>query len=226
MFLKKTFLFFLLGCIAFQSVTFGQGDEETIREVLKKATGIQTFALHISPIKEGLTNRNYKVFLNTTPLFVRLGHKDPRSLGKDIEHVIEIVQKLKNLMPKQQKGLCHQDLVPDNFIFDGTTLYLVDWEYAEWSDPFFDLAALCIEHQFDEEEKAMLLNDYFANSTEEQRIHLEMMCMLYSLRDALWYFIENKPSSQKQCDYIELANYHYKNFFTSQQWLQKHNVAL
>ena len=326
MLFKRILIAVLLGLIPFQSVAFSQDDEQTIREIFEKTSGRKIFSLTISPIKEGLTNRNFKVLFDGTPFFVRLGHKDPQSLRidrvkelslyrlaekdgiaprlmysdakagnliapfiqgtaygkkdgrwlyertesihkivtllkrchshlspvqpgldypfmiinayiqqalsasiplpKDIDHAIEIVRNLKSQIPQQQSVLCHQDLVPDNFIFDGKRLYLVDWEYAEWSDPFFDFTALCIEHQFDEEEKNMVLKQYFQTPTEEQRIHLEMMCMLYSLRDALWYFIENDPSPQKKCDYLGLANFHYQNFYASEQWLLAHHIPL
>ena len=116
--------------------------------------------------------------------------------------------------------------MPDNFIFDGKRLYLIDWEYAEWGDPFYDLAALCIEHQFTEEEKGLFLKNYVSTPTEEQRIHLEMMCMLYSLRDALWYFLEYNPASTKTSDFLTLANDHYHNFYAGARWLEAHHIVV
>lgn len=323
---QRIIIFFLFAIVTFQASAFAQGEEETIRAIFEKTTGCKTFSLDIAPIKEGMTNKNFKVLMNGTPYFVRLGHKDPQSLRidrvkerslyrlvekdgiaprllysdtgtgnlvapfiqgtpygkkggkwlyersesikqivallrryhahpapkcpvvdypfkiiddyiqqaqvasiplpKDIDRVIAIVQALKRRIPQQKKVLCHQDLVPDNFIFDGKKLYLVDWEYAEWSNPFYDLAALCTEHQFDEEEKRMLLQNYFQSPGEEQRIVLEMMCMLYSLRDCLWYILENNRSAHHACDFIGLAREHYQNFFASMRWLEVHQVRL
>ena len=323
---KRFFALLLLSLLSLKGAAFCQGDEQIIRELFERTTGRTTFSLNIIPIAEGLTNRNYKVFFDGDPVFVRLGHKDPHSLRidrakelsmyrlvekdgiapqllysdpatgtlvapfiqgtpygkkggqwlyertesirkivsllcrthahqspglqeieypfhiieayiqqaraasallpKDIDRALDMVRTLKSYHPQHSSVLCHQDLVPDNFIFDGENLFLVDWEYADWGDPMYDLAALCIEHQFDEEEKEMVLQNYFQTPTEKERVHLEMMCMLYSLRDALWYFIENNPSPEKRCDYLGLAYYHYHNFYASAQWLQDHQVSL
>lgn len=40
------------------------------------------------------------------------------------------------------RGLIHTDLIPENFIDDGTRIWLIDWEYAGLGDPATDLANL------------------------------------------------------------------------------------
>src|SRR4051794_6618501 len=37
---------------------------------------------------------------------------------------------------------CHNDLLPANFLHDGDTIRIVDWEYAGMGDRFFDLGNL------------------------------------------------------------------------------------
>ncbi len=317
------FLLFALCCL--QGAAFCHTDEESIRQILKTMTGRPSSVVHMSAIKEGLTNRNFKVLVDGTVLFVRLGHADPQSLridrrkefcvynlvekawiapkllyadpstgslvttfiqgtpyGKrggvwlydraesirhivallkcahaysspdaqgdeypfkivdayiqqartsavplpeDIDRAIDIIQSLKRQIPAHARVLCHQDLVPENFLFDGQRLYLVDWEYAEWSNPFYDLASLCVEHGYDEEEKQMLLEAYFQTPSKEQRRHLEMMCMLYSMRDALWYFLEQERLPEQKDSFLELARHHYQNFFASERWLRGEKVV-
>jgi thiamine kinase-like enzyme len=325
MVLRQIYSFVLL-LAALQAVAFSQGDEETIRHVFEKTIGRTNLSLQVSRINGGLTNKNFKVVFEGDPLFVRLGHSDPKSLridrvkeralytlvekdgiapkliysdaeagtliasfiqgspyGKmggrwlydrdesiknivavlqqvhahessslqsidypfhiieeyicqahsasifvppDIERAVDVARKLKAYVPQHKNVLCHQDLVPDNFIYDGKKLYLVDWEYADFGNAFYDLAALCIEHGYNDEEKELLLKAYFQTPTEEQRIHLEIMCMLYSLRDSLWYIIQNQQTMKKPCDFLELANYHYQNFAVSERWLQAHHISL
>jgi len=60
---------------------------------------------------------------------------------------------------------CHIDPTPSNFIrgrdADGASrLYLIDWEYAEMSEPAYDLAGLSIEAEFSDGEDAALLAAY------------------------------------------------------------------
>ena len=33
----------------------------------------------------------------------------------------------------------HNDLLPGNFLHDGTRMWLIDWDYAGWGSPLFDL---------------------------------------------------------------------------------------
>jgi aminoglycoside phosphotransferase (APT) family kinase protein len=41
---------------------------------------------------------------------------------------------------------CHNDLLPANFIHDGTRLWLLDWEYAGMGDPAFDFANFAVNN--------------------------------------------------------------------------------
>lgn len=323
---QKRLLAILLSISLLPAFGYCQNDESAIQEVLEQISGHKLSPVRTFRIKEGLTNRNYKVFIGETPVFVRLGHENPASLKIDrekerffyslverdgiapkllysnpangtlvvqfitgtaygkirgtwlydrkqsihaiatllrrahankapvpptvdypfqiiedyiqqarsasiplprtIDNVIDIVHRLQGIIPAHTKVLCHQDLVPENFIFDGQRLYLIDWEYAEWSNPYYDLASICIEHGYTNEEKELLLSCYCEHPTAQDRIHLEEMCMLYSMRDALWYFIERQQSLHRPCDFLELANLHYRNFFTSLQWLHNHGIQL
>jgi thiamine kinase-like enzyme len=60
---------------------------------------------------------------------------------------------------------CHIDPTPHNFIrgrgADGARrMFLIDWEYAEMSEPAYDLAGLSIEAEFDAAEDRALLAAY------------------------------------------------------------------
>ncbi len=151
--------------------------------------------------------------------YLEKAHQLSVALPQDMDEVINIVQKIKLSLPSQPKVLCHQDLFPTNFIYDGEKLYLIDWEYAHWSDPFYDLASLCVQNQFDREEKEIALTSYFGLATSQHKTHLEMMCMLYSMRSALWCFNQNQNMADKSFDFLKLANMHYNNFFISYRWL-------
>jgi thiamine kinase-like enzyme len=67
--------------------------------------------------------------------------------------------------PGRRLAPCHIDPTPHNFLrgrdADGRRrLYLIDWEYAEMSEPAYDLAGLSIEAEFSEAEEQGLLNAY------------------------------------------------------------------
>jgi len=76
-------------------------------------------------------------------------------------------EKLRNLVDDPMRRLvpCHIDPTPHNFIrgrgSDGASrLYLIDWEYAEMSEPAYDLAGLSIEAELGDAEDRALLAAY------------------------------------------------------------------
>lgn len=52
---------------------------------------------------------------------------------------------------------CHNDPVPENFLFAGPRTWLVDWEYAGMNDPAFDLAYLSLEADLSPDSEHTLL---------------------------------------------------------------------
>jgi thiamine kinase-like enzyme len=92
--------------------------------------------------------------------------KSPRAAAQFGE-ARRAAEKLRNLVDDPERRLvpCHVDPTPHNFIrargSDGTArLYLIDWEYAEMSEPAYDLAGLSIEAEFNDTEDRALLAAY------------------------------------------------------------------
>ena len=55
----------------------------------------------------------------------------------------------------------HNDLLPANFIDDGQRLWLIDWDYAGFNSPLFDLGNLCSNNEVASEDEDWLLEAYF-----------------------------------------------------------------
>jgi len=92
--------------------------------------------------------------------------KSPRA-ATQFGEVRRAAEPLRDVMdgPGRRLVPCHIDPTPSNFIRgrapDGVSrMYLIDWEYAEMSEPAYDLAGLSIEAQFSESEDAALLAAY------------------------------------------------------------------
>ena len=109
--------------------------------------------------------------------------------------------------------LCHHDWFWENLLFDGSRLWLVDWEYADWDDPYFDLAGFCIEHGLTFDERTLAIVAYDPSYTHSQRLKLEQMCMLYALKTAMWGFIQKKMVPDLTFDITVVARKHMATFW-------------
>jgi thiamine kinase-like enzyme len=104
---------------------------------------------------------------------------------------------------------CHNDLLNANFIDDGSSLRVVDWEYAGMGDPFFDLANFSINHELSEEQKSRLLEAYFGEPTAEQSASLELMCFMSDFREAMWGVVQ-QGISDLDVDFVAYADEHFE----------------
>jgi len=80
----------------------------------------------------------------------------PDPLTHEVSEALAMVRK----MPEMY-ALCHNDLNPYNIIWMGEEVKLIDFEYAAYTDIYFDLATICVEFKLSEAEEAYLLACYF-----------------------------------------------------------------
>ncbi|MFM9842027.1 MAG: phosphotransferase [Dongiaceae bacterium] len=92
--------------------------------------------------------------------------KSPRAAAQ-FREIREAAERLRGSVdaPGRRLVSCHIDPTPHNFIRSqdaegASRLYLIDWEYAEMSEPAYDLAGLSIEAEFSEAEDRALLAAY------------------------------------------------------------------
>ena len=90
----------------------------------------------------------------------------------------------------------HNDLLAANFIDDGERLWLIDWDYAGFNSPLFDLANLASNNEYSPEMEERLLAAYFGEAPGEglMRRFLAMQCASL-LRETLWSMVSEIHSS-------------------------------
>lgn len=100
----------------------------------------------------------------------------------------------------------HNDLLAANFIDAGERLWLIDWDYAGFNSPLFDLANLCSNNEVGQANEASLLEAYFERplSSELARRYLAMKCVSL-LREAMWGMVSELHSSL-DVDYVSYAH--------------------
>jgi thiamine kinase-like enzyme len=89
---------------------------------------------------------------------------------------------------------CHNDLLADNYIEQGTRLRLVDWEYSGNGDPAFELGNTCRELDYDDARVRELCEAYFghARAAVVGRVRLHMI--VSDVGWALWAAIQTAIS--------------------------------
>lgn len=84
----------------------------------------------------------------------------------------------------------HNDMLAANFIDDGMRLWLVDWDYAGFNSPLFDLGGLSSNSGFGPEARDRLLELYFERPvTDELRLKAAAMTAASLLREAMWSMV-------------------------------------
>lgn len=81
--------------------------------------------------------------------------------------------------------LCHNDAHHLNVIDTGR-LWLIDWEYAGLGSPWFDLASVACNHDFDATERRELLRHYLGETHAGAVSRLELACRLFEGIRRLW----------------------------------------
>ncbi len=89
----------------------------------------------------------------------------------------------------------HNDLLAANFVDDGRRLWLVDWDYAGWNSPLFDLGGLASNSELPMADRLWLLEAYFGRPpTDELQRRAQAMLAASLLREALWSMVSELHS--------------------------------
>ncbi len=84
----------------------------------------------------------------------------------------------------------HNDLLAANFLDDGKRLWLIDWDYAGFNSPLFDLGNLCSNNEVAPADETRLLEAYFEGPlTPERRRSYEAMKCASLLRETMWSMV-------------------------------------
>jgi thiamine kinase-like enzyme len=96
----------------------------------------------------------------------------------------------------------HNDMLPANFIDDGSKIWLIDFEYAAYSTAMFDLAGIASNALFEPDQDVALLAAYFGSEPDAGLIkaHAAMKCASL-LREAMWSMVSELHLDAPGVDY-------------------------
>lgn len=90
----------------------------------------------------------------------------------------------------------HNDLLAANVIDDGARLWLIDWDYAGFNSPLFDLGGLAANNGLGPEQERAMLARYFGKPPAPAlwRSYLAMKTAA-ALREAMWSMVSETHSA-------------------------------
>ena len=124
--------------------------------------------------------------------------------AREVAHQVATVYPLSDPVP------CHNDLLTANVIVsEGSSLMLVDWEYAGMGDRFFDLGNLSINNGFDEDADLRLLRAYLGRDPDDHAsAALVVMRAMSDVREAVWGVVQ-ATISELSFDFAAYARRHF-----------------
>ncbi len=106
----------------------------------------------------------------------------------------------------------HNDLLAANFIKNSKKLFLVDWEYAGYNTPLFDLGGLSSNNNFSKKQEIIMLENYFEKKVSNSLLH-KYYCLKAAslLRETMWSMVAEKIS-KIDFDYQNYTKKNMENF--------------
>ncbi len=131
---------------------------KSLDELQIKALGQQLSLLHESSAPAPTIGYRQTILNYLKIIDEKTGHREFRDECKDILDLADCWDQ------SPERCFCHHDLNPGNVLWNGTRLLFIDWEYARYAHPLFDLASLSCYLQLSDSEMNCLLENYSARN--------------------------------------------------------------
>ncbi len=90
---------------------------------------------------------------------------------------------------------CHNDLLAENYLDDGSRLWLVDWEYSGNNDPTFELGNTAQELGYDDAQVNELCTAYFGEASPTLLARMRLQMIMSDVGWTLWAAIQARISA-------------------------------
>ena len=100
--------------------------------------------------------------------------------------IVHAAQPVKVALENNPNSLapCHCDPLCENFLDDGGTMWVVDWEYSGMNDPIWDLGDLSVEASFNADQDREMMRAYCDGEPTEAEF--ARMIIYKAMCDLLW----------------------------------------
>ncbi len=130
---------------------------------------------------------------------------------------LEIAERLERAAGPFEIAFGHNDLLAANFLDDGKRLWLIDWDYAGFNTPLFDLGGLASNNEFSEAQEEAMLETYFeAPVSDDLRRRYQAMKCASLLRETMWSMV-SEIHSDIEFDYSSYTAENLRRFESAWQ---------
>ena len=120
----------------------------------------------------------------------------------DLPGLLAVADKLEQVIGPIDLVFGHNDLLPANFIDDGKRLWLIDWDYAGFNSPLFDLGGLASNNELSESQERWVLETYFDRVVGDDLLRrYDAMKCASLLRESMWSMV-SEIYSTLDFDYV------------------------
>ncbi len=115
--------------------------------------------------------------------------------GADLPRFRDISRRLEAMVGPVEIVFGHNDLLPANVLDDGERLWLVDWEYAGFNTPLFDLGGLASNAGMSPDARTALLEAYYGRPADADLLRrARAMTAASLLRETMWSMVSELRS--------------------------------
>ena len=122
--------------------------------------------------------------------------EDRSRMAPELPRLLEAAERLEGAVGEIELVFGHNDLLAGNFLDDGDRIWLIDWDYAGWGSPLFDLGGLASNNELSSDQEDWLLAEYFERPADDalRRAYRAMKCASL-LRESMWSMVSEQRSS-------------------------------
>ena len=180
-------------------------------ESARQPAGLQRIASVLRRVHAaGYVEKTFSPFRVVRDYWVTAGRHGV-AIPEAFESALRTADEVEAALPPFTPGFCHNDLLNANFIDDGASIRIVDWEYAGMGDPFFDLGNFAVNHELDPAGECVLLEAYAGECREADLARLRLMRLMSDFREAMWGVVQQGISTL-DFDFRAYADKHFNRF--------------
>lgn len=127
--------------------------------------------------------------------YMRYCEEHGSRIAGSLAELAEINESLERQVEPFAPVLTHNDVVPQNAMLgnDGE-VYLIDWDYGAYGNPFFDIAGIATNADASPEVEERIIELYFGRVDEGLRRQFQLFKLMINLREHLWGAVQELSS--------------------------------